>query len=260
MGHVGYLGIESQFGIPHRGGAGENLENTISAFAHSVALGFLVIETDLQVTQDGELVISHDDRLLRNFGLRGAISSLNYRELAVLKQRNGDAILRLSDFLDWLPKHIRLNLDPKSDAVVKPLIAFLESRSDLWERVCLGSFETRRLSTIRAALPEVSTSLGSTELRDLILSARSGRSFQVPAGVIAVQSPEKAYGLRIINQKFIHFVHELGLDLHVWTIDSQPDMHRLLDLGVDALMTDLPTVLKSVLIERDQWRGSNAAF
>jgi glycerophosphoryl diester phosphodiesterase len=260
MGYVGYLGIESQFGIPHRGGAGENLENTISAFAHSVSLGFLAIETDLQVSQDGELVISHDDRLLRNFGLRGSISNLKYRELAVLKQRNGDAILRLSDFLDWLPKHIRLNLDPKSDAVVKPLIAFLENRSDLWERVCVGSFETRRLSTIRAALPEVATSLGSTELRDLILAARAGRSFEIPPGVIAVQAPEKAYGLRIINQKFIHFVHELGLDMHVWTIDSQPEMHRLLDLGVDAVMTDLPTVLKSVLIERNQWRGTDAAF
>lgn len=257
---MGYLGIESQFGIPHRGGAGENLENTITAFAHAVDLGFPVIETDLQLTLDGELVISHDDRLLRNFGLRGAISSLKYRDLAVLKQRNGDAILRLSDFLDWLPQHIRLNLDPKSDAAVKPLITFLQNRSDLWQRVCLASFETRRLSTIRKALPDVATSLSSTELRDLILAARTGRGFDVPAGVVAVQAPEKAYGLRIINQKFIHFVHDLGLDLHVWTIDSIPDMHRLLDLGVDAVMTDLPTVLKSVLIERNQWRGPDAAF
>lgn len=257
---MGYLGIESQFGIPHRGGAGENLENTITAFAHAVDLGFPVIETDLQLTLDGQLVVSHDDRLLRNFGLRGAISSLKYRDLAVLKQRNGDAILRLSDFLDWLPQHIRLNLDAKSDAVVKPLITFLQYRSDLWQRVCVASFETRRLSTIRKALPDVATSLSSTELRDLILAARTGRGFDVPAGVVAVQSPEKAYGLRIINQKFIHFVHDLGLDLHVWTIDSIPDMHRLLDLGVDAVMTDLPTVLKSVLIERNQWRGPDAAF
>jgi glycerophosphoryl diester phosphodiesterase len=257
---VGYLGLESQFGIPHRGGAGENLENTISAFSHSVALGFEVIETDLQITQDGELVISHDDRLLRNFGLRGAISQMRYKDLAVLSQRNGDAILRLSDFLDWLPQNIRLNVDPKSDVVVGPLIEFLSAREDLWQRICLGSFETRRLSTIRKALPEMATSFGSSEMRELVLAARTGTKFVVPAGVAAVQAPEKAYGLRIINKKFIDFVHELGLDVHVWTIDSANDMHRLFDLGVDAVMTDLPTVLKSVLQERNQWRGPNEAF
>lgn len=251
---MAYLGLQAQFGVAHRGGAAENLENTISAFSHAINLGFQVIETDLQLTADGQIVISHDDRLLRNFGRKGAISQITYAELAVLAQRNGDPILRFADFLDWLPKHVRLNLDPKTDRVVDPLIQELELRPNLATRVCLGSFETTRLQRIRTALPEFSTSLGALELRDLVFAQRLGKKPSVPSSVVAVQAPEKAYGLRIINQQFVDFAHNLGLDVHVWTVDKPQDMHRLYDLGVDAVMTDEPTILKQVLLERGQWR------
>lgn len=257
---MAYLGLTSPFGIAHRGGANENLENTISAFNHSVNLGYSVLETDLQLTADGELVISHDDRLLRNFGLRGAISGLKYSELATLAQRNGDPILRFVDFLDWLPNYVRVNLDPKTDRVVEPIIRFLAQREDLWNRVCIGSFETKRLRKIRHELPQVSTSLGATEVRDLVFAHKTGRAPNLPSNVIAVQAPEKAYGLKFVNRSFIDFVHDLGLDIHIWTVDSAPDMHRLYDNGIDAVMTDQPSVLKAVLVERGHWRENNGDF
>lgn len=254
---MAYLGLQGPFGIAHRGGANENLENSISAFSHVVNLGYQVIETDLQLTKDGHLVISHDDRLLRNFGLRGAISQLDFSQLATLPQRNGDPILKFVDFLDWLPAHVRLNIDPKTDRVVNPLIQFLANREDLWSRICVGSFESKRLRQIRHSLPEVATSLGATEMRDLVFAHKTGRRPVRLPQVIAVQAPEKAYGLKIVNRSFIEFVHDFGLDIHIWTVDSAPDMHRLYDLGVDAVMTDQPTVLKSVLMERGHWREHN---
>jgi glycerophosphoryl diester phosphodiesterase len=74
---------------------------------------------------------------------------------------------------------------------------------------------------------------------------------------IAVQLPVRAYGIEIVRPQFVKFVHDLGLQVHVWVVDEPEEMHRLYDMGVDAIMTDRPRVLKKVLQDRGFWRGTS---
>ena len=254
---MGYLGMQSPFGIAHRGGSQEHLENSPSAFTNAIDLGFKVIETDLQVTADGVLVLLHDPSLARTSSVKQNVSDLTWKQLSNIRLRNGEPIMRLEQLVDIAPSDIRFNLDPKTDATVEPLITFLRSDDSAAARICVGSFSSERLIRIRAAIPHLATSLGSSEIRSLAIASRTrlGRWQQV--GAVAVQVPEKAFGLRLVTKQFINFCHDLGMDVHVWTVNSEQDMHRLYDLGVDALITDRPSALKQVLIQRGHWRHQN---
>ena len=66
----------------------------------------------------------------------------------------------------------------------------------------------------------------------------------------AFQVPERMGGLRVVGRRFVAAAHRAGKQVHVWTIDDPDDMHRLLDLGVDGIVTDRPDVLNRVLEER----------
>jgi glycerophosphoryl diester phosphodiesterase len=94
----------------------------------------------------------------------------------------------------------------------------------------------------------------------LVLAFVSGKSpaavkAKLASSVVAIQVPAKAYGFDFTNTRFIEFIHQVGLGIHVWTIDSEPEMQRLYARGVDAVMTDRPSILKSVLLSRGQWKG-----
>lgn len=252
---MAYLGLPTPLAVAHRGGGAENLENSETAFRHAVALGYSVIETDVHATSDGVLAISHDPQLTRTAAVGHEIAHTDWATLAGLKLRNGDRILRLEELVEITGDSVCLNIDPKSDAAVAPLVDFLKRRPDLMQRVCVGSFETKRLKAIRAALPELATSLGGTEIRSLVVASRSRIKWPRRTQAVAAQVPEMARGVRIITQQFVDYAHDIGLDVHVWTVNAEQDMHRLYDLGVDGLITDRPTTLREVLEARGQWRN-----
>lgn len=248
----GYLGLYGQYGIAHRGGSLEHLENSRSAFAHSLSLGFEVLETDVQATADGVLVVTHDATLQRTASDRRRVNALTWSELSTMSLLNGEAILSFDELVELHPT-VRLNIDPKSDAALAPLIARLQADTDLQSRVCIGSFETRRLLAVRSKLPGVATSLGSSEIRRLVLAVRAGVKFRWPDSAVAAQVPVSAMGVRIVTEAFIDFVQSAGRHVHVWTVDEAAEMNRLYDLGVNGVMTDYPTRLKEVLIARGLW-------
>ena len=145
----------------------------------------------------------------------------------------------------------RVNIDPKGDPVVEPLAGVLR-RHDALDRVCLGSFSGRRLRRLRRLLGEgLCTSAGplataAFRLASLGLPAPRGHHD-------CLQVPVRQSGLPLVDQRFLDLAHRRGLKVHVWTIDDPAEMHRLLDLGVDGLMTDRPTVLRDVLRDRGAW-------
>ncbi len=250
-----YLGLSTPLAVAHRGGGAENLENSESAFRHAVGLGYRVIETDVHATADGVLAISHDPQLSRTAASGAEIAQTDWATLSTIRLRNGDRILRLEELAEIVGDAVCLNIDPKSDAAVRPLIEFLQTRPDLASRVCIGSFETKRLKAVRTAMPEVATSLGGTEIRALVVASRSRIKWPRRIPAVAAQVPEMARGVRIITQQFVDYAHDIGLDVHVWTVNAEQDMHRLFDLGVDGLITDRPTTLREVLEARGQWRN-----
>jgi glycerophosphoryl diester phosphodiesterase len=234
----------------HRGGAGDWPENTMPAFEHAVSIGYTYVETDVHVTADGVLVAFHDELLDRVTDRTGAISELPYREVAEARVDGTEPIPLLEDLLGTWPE-LRVNIDPKHDGSVDALVQVVQRTGSI-DRVCIGSFSDRRLARLRAALgPRLCTALGPRGTARL-----RGASWRIPTGRLAAgcaQVPRAMKGVTLVDLAFVTEAHERGLQVHVWTIDDPAEMHELLDLGVDGIMTDRPQVLRDVLAARGAW-------
>ena len=236
----------------HRGGASTHPENTLAAFASAVGLGYRYLETDVHATADGVLVAFHDGRLDRVTDGSGAIADLPWAEVRQARVDGREPIPTLDELLDSFPQ-ARLNLDPKDDRAVEPLVRALQRHAAL-DRVCVGSFSDERLRRLRADLAGLCTALGPREVARLRLGGPLGTVR--PFAGHAAQVPPTIGGVPLVTAKFVSRAHSAGLHVHVWTIDDPVEMHRLLDLGVDGLMTDRPEALKQVLQDRGRWSGS----
>ena len=240
--------------MAHRGGAHDGTENTLAAFDRAVSLGYRHIETDVHATVDGALVAFHDDRLDRTTDREGVIAHLSWHEVAQARVAGREPISRFHEVLEAFPQTC-LNVDPKSDAAVDLLVRDIR-RAGAEERICVGAFSTPRLIRVRRALPGVATSCGPNEVRALWLAARGLLpKALVPRFAEAVQVSEEYEGRTIVDGRFVRVAHDLGLQVHVWTVNDVEQMHRLLDLGVDGLISDTLTELRDVLSRRGQWHG-----
>ncbi len=235
----------------HRGGAGDWPENTMPAFAGAVALGYRYVETDVHLTADGVVLAFHDDRLDRVTDKVGVIEELPWSEIREARVDGKEPIPLLEELLTTWPD-LRINIDPKHDAVVEPLAQVLRS-FDAIDRVCIGSFSDKRIHRLEELLgPDLCTSLGPKGVARLRASS-FGLGRRHPGGR-CVQVPPSAGGVTLVDRRFIDRAHASNLDVHVWTIDDADEMHRLLDLGVDGIMTDMPGVLREVLMKRGTWQ------
>jgi glycerophosphoryl diester phosphodiesterase len=234
----------------HRGGAGDWPENTMPAFEGAVGLGYRYVETDAHVTADGICLAFHDDRLDRVTDSTGVIAELPYQKVREARVDGREPIPLLEDLLASFPE-LRVNIDPKHDAAVDALVKVIERTGSI-DRVCVGSFSDQRITRLRAALgPRLCTSLGPKAIARL-----RGGSFGLPSGRIeggCAQVPHAYKGVVVTDRRFVERSHAAGLQVHVWTIDDEDEMHALLDLGVDGIMTDRPAVLREVLRSRGAW-------
>jgi glycerophosphoryl diester phosphodiesterase len=219
------------------------------AFQSAVDLGFQYVETDVHATRDGTLVAFHDESLDRVTDRTGLIRELTWSEVAEARVDGREEIPLLEDILGSFPQ-VRVNIDAKHDAAVEPLVDVVR-RTNALDRVCVGSFSDRRLRRIRAALgPRLCTSMGPLDVAKL-KAAGFGVPFEMR--VPCAQVPIRRGRVPIVDERFVRGAHRLGLQVHVWTIDDPAEMHHLLDLGVDGIMTDAADVLKQVLDERLVW-------
>ena len=233
----------------HRGGAGEWPENTMPAFEGAVALGYRYVETDVHVTADGVLVAFHDDVLDRVTDRRGRIEDLPWDEVRRARVDGREPIPLLAEILDAWPD-LRVNIDPKHDRAVEPLAEVIRS-SGAVDRVLVGAFSDERIARVRAALPGICTSLGPMGTLRLGLAAAGQDIDDLEAPCAQVPTH---YGEReIVTADLVAEAHRRDVQVHVWTIDDAVEMRRLLDLGVDGIMTDQPAVLRGVLEERGEW-------
>lgn len=220
----------------------------MEAFEYAVGLGYRYVETDVQVTSDGVLVAFHDNELQRTCGRPGRISELPWAEVSKARVSGRSPIPLLEDLLGTWPD-LRVNIDCKSDAAAPALIDALR-RTTAIDRVLIGAFSDKRLRRLRNELgPRLATAAGPLAVAALKL---------VPAGrqrAHAAQVPVRQGRLTVTDRRFVERAHEQGLHVHVWTIDDPVEMERLLDLGVDGIMTDRPAVLRDVLERRGQWNG-----
>ncbi|MEU9152184.1 glycerophosphodiester phosphodiesterase [Streptomyces sp. NPDC048417] len=246
-----YLDHPGPIAFAHRGGAADGLENTVAQFRRAVALGYRYIETDVHATADGRLVAFHDDTLDRVTDGTGRIGDLPWEDVRHARVAGREPLPLFEELLEEFPD-VRWNVDAKAEPALRPLLDLID-RTDSYDRVCVGSFsEARVLRAQRIAGPRLATSFGTRGVVGLRL-----RSWGLPASVrrsaVAAQVPESQSGVPVVDRRFVRAAHARGLHVHVWTINAPERMHRLLDLGVDGIMTDHIDTLREVMQDRGVW-------
>ncbi|MDP9026978.1 MAG: glycerophosphodiester phosphodiesterase [Actinomycetota bacterium] len=235
----------------HRGLALEAPENTLLAFAKALALGVRYLETDVHASADGVAMISHDPDLTRLTGREVRIDQLTAAELQKIDLGDGQTFTTLAAALHAFPE-ARFNIDIKAMAAAAPTVEVLrQARAE--NRVMVGSFSNARRLAVTTQLPDVATSVSSrgaviatwaaaVGLRPLVARALRGSQ--------AMQVPEKILGARTTSPRALAAFHAAGVEVHIWTINDAASMNRLLDAGVDGIMTDRADIAVEVFARR----------
>jgi glycerophosphoryl diester phosphodiesterase len=253
-----FLQHDGPIPMVHRGAplapAADVIENTRAAFGRAYALGFRYFETDVRATRDGVLVACHDHSLWRVAGERVRVADVTWGQLADTPV--GDEPLpRLADLLEEYPD-VAFNIDPKSDDAVRPLVQVLLAKEAL-NRACVASFSDRRLRWVRVALGgRVCSAAGPQELSRAVVQTARGQTLDLP-GVDVLQVPRwltrRSPAVRRRQADLVAAAQRVGLPVHVWTVNDDAEMRRLLARGIDGVMSD-DTELLSTVFTAHGWR------
>lgn len=258
-----YLETPVPLAIAHRGFSPDGRENTLPAFRAALDLGYQYLETDLNTTADGVTLVFHDATLDRVTDQSGAIAELPYAVVSRARIGGREPVPTLRELFQALPG-ANFNIDVKDARSAANLAALIEEFG-LHDRVCVASFsDMRRREVLRRLSRPVACSPGKK-----LLVAYFALQAWAPAPVMralmraadVLQIPTRHKNLELVTRRSVARAHRAGLKVHVWTINEPAEMHRLLDLGVDGIMTDRADVLAGVMRERGYWPadGTQAA-
>ncbi|GAC1357630.1 MAG: glycerophosphodiester phosphodiesterase [Acidimicrobiales bacterium] len=260
----------------HQGGAREGPSSTMWALQRAVEAGADALELDVHATADRHLVVCHDATVDRTTQGSGAIASMTLEELRQLDNAywwvpgevvNHDpdrtdyplraraphdaslGIATLDEVLETFPD-VFLNLDIKQTApAVVPyeedLARVLREHGRI-DDVIVASFDDRATDSFRSFEPAIATSAGLSATANFWRAAHQGESLPTMAHV-ALQVPVEAAGVTVCDRVLIDAAREAGLAVHVWTIDDPDEVARLVALGVDGVISDVPSVVVPVL-------------
>lgn len=249
--------------IAHRGGAGLWPENTIHAFEGARKLGVDVIETDVRSTADGVLVVIHDASVERTTDGAGSVNEMTLAELKKLDagyrwsadggksfpfRGRGLTVPTLDEVFRAFPQ-MNFNIEPKQEtpSIVEPLCRMIRERG-MTSKIVIGSFSHALMEKFRRACPEIATSASPVEVvQFLAMSKGAEGEASYKFAMQALQVPEYAAGRRVLTESFVEAAHRHNLKVHAWTVNETADMRRLLEIGVDGLMTDYPDRLMELL-------------
>lgn len=253
---MGFLREEGPIAMAHRGFTSFTYPmNSMAAFREAVRLGFRYVETDVRATRDGVAVVVHDRRLDDACGLRGAVDELDWRELQTADLGAGESIPTLEDLLTTHPD-IRVNIDIKFASAVGPTVDVIE-RLNAHDRVLVTSFsERRRRRALRLLSRRVASAPGAAVFLPLLV-ARTPRSQRYAWRLIhesdCLQLPSRLGTRPVITPSLVRTAHEMGTQVHAWTVDDPEEMAALFDIGVDGIITDRADLLREVLVSRGHW-------
>jgi len=275
----------------HQGGAREAPSSTLFAMRRALDVGATALELDVHQSLDGVLVVGHDPTLGRTSQLSGVIAEHTAAELTkadnaywfvpgegAVRDRPTESytyrgrapgdpsfgVATLTAVLNAFPG-VPLNLDIKQSApqvapYEAPLAAMLQ-RAGRSDDVIVTSFNDASTRRFHELAPEIGTSPGISTLTQVVQAIRSDQAppRALLEGAVALQVPVRVGGTWLVDDRLVRATHDLGLALHVWTVDDPDDMAQLVDLGVDGIMTDVPGELATLLRRRcaqENKRGS----
>lgn len=248
--------------IAHRGGSALAPENTLTAFSQALEWWRAdILETDVQPTRDGEVVVIHDPRVDRTTDGTGRVVDLTLEEIRSLDAGyrytpdRGESFpyrgcgVRISTLAELLAAHprMRINVEIKHPAAQERVWEVVHE-AGATQRVLIATGELANRSRFGHYTGPVSAS--GSELRAFYIHHRLHLAGLYRHRVDAFQMPERHEGRQVLGPRLIREAHARNVAVHVWTVDEVADMHRLLSWGVDGLVTDRPDRLARVLHER----------
>jgi glycerophosphoryl diester phosphodiesterase len=244
--------------MAHRGGAlyepNVGIENTLTAFANAVKLGYRYLETDVHASRDGVVFAFHDSALRRLTDRSGRIADLDSADVRKVRVQGREPIPTMAELFEEFPD-ARFNIDVKEDSAVDPTVELIEA-TRAHDRICLASFSAPRIRRLRSLLgPRVATSLGSAEVARLRAPRGLVRRRAIASAAACVQIPWRVGRLTLATARLVAEAHRHGLQVHIWTVNDPDQMAELLDLGVDGIITDRIDALRDLLVARGSWGG-----
>lgn len=238
-------------------------ENTDVSFAGAYELGFRHFETDLHLTSDGFLVCFHDPTVDRTTDSKGPVEEHTLAELESLDagfrhstpdgfpyRDQGAKVPTLEWLLTTFPD-VSVVVDMKSDGLESALASLIDDLK-AHDRLIVGSFSDARIDRfVELTRGRVAVSAGPTLARAWLLASRVGR--RGGGSPSALQLPTHMRGIRVVDERLVRAAHSAGVQVHVWTVNHPDEMEKLLDIGVDGLVTDRPDILRDLLVERGEW-------
>jgi glycerophosphoryl diester phosphodiesterase len=267
-----FFDLPTPIAIGHRGSSGEAPENTLPAFARALEQGAAILETDVHATRDGVVVVYHDERVERTTDGAGAIAELSFAELRALDaghrfspdggrsfpyRGSGLRIATFAEALEAFPG-ARFNVEIKRDdpVLVDGTIRAV-AEAGRAERTLLTAGDDAAMRRLRRRLdetglaPAVGASAG--EVVRFVQAAVLGG--EPPPEPMALQIPPAFGGQPLVTAPLVAFAHVHDVQVHVWTVNDEAEMHRLLDLGVDGIVSDFPSRVRAVAEARRRARA-----
>ncbi len=246
----------------HQGGETLRPTNTMLAFRHAVALGADVLDTDMQRTSDGVLVLVHDETVDRTSDGTGAVRDLSFDELRQLDfahsfttdggethpyRDQGHGVVTVEELFVNFPTH-RIGIEIKqTPAVAATELCAVIARLGREDDVLVSSFEQRNMDVFRRECPDVATSATEGEVRTFYVLHRLGLVGLSSPTFDAFQVPERSGGVQLLTSGFIDDARAVGVPIVPWTIDDPADLERVLGLGVEGINTNYPDRLADLV-------------
>jgi glycerophosphoryl diester phosphodiesterase len=244
----------------HRGASAHYPENTLPAFQAAIAAGVPYLELDVWATADGHVVAHHDETLLRLCGDPRRVSDVTLAELKTLdagfgfspngsnrpRFNQGITVPTLAEvFASFPAAFFNIEIKQETPGIEEQVLAVIEA-AGMANRVLLAAEQDTIMQRLRPLCGPIPTSFSFGELAAYFAWLESGcRENYRPPGA-ALQIPESWNGRTLVTAETVRAAHAFGLEVHVWTVNEPQDMERLLDLGVDGLMSDYPERLVAV--------------
>lgn len=252
--------------IAHQGGNHLRPGDTMAAFEHAVELGVDVLEMDVHATSDGDIVVIHDKSVDRTTNGTGLVSEMTLAEIKALDagynwplhqdtedhpyRGVGVEIPTLEEVLAAYPDMpMVIEIKQAEPSVVKPFGELLR-RFNRANITIVPSSHPQVINEFRTQFPEFATAGVESEILTFFILNKALLGRLYPPRMEAFQVPERSGNLTVVTPRFVRVAQSNGVAVHVWTVNETEDMRRILNAGVDGIMTDRPDLLLELLGRR----------
>ena len=230
--------------IAHRGASGHEPENTLSAFELAIELRADMIELDLHATRDGEVVVIHDDDLSMTTNLKGRVSTSNLAELRLADAGKGGQIPTLTETLDLARGRIQLYLELKNPGAARDTVRLVREFGMVSD-VLIASFDLALMKWLKTENHDLKIGLIlGTESIDPVIRFREHYPWialkKFNYQILSLQ-------LNLCRPRTILRARESGKMIFAWTANDEVAFRRLINLGVDGIVTNFPDRLAAIL-------------